>query len=99
MKIDIKDSDAQVEVSIKGDIEMMTIKELKEKLFILGQNAEKDIKMDLSGVDYIDSSGIGVLISLMRMQKKKGKALKIDKASPNVVNVLQLSSLSDIFSL
>jgi anti-sigma B factor antagonist len=99
MKIDIKDNDVQVEVSIKGDIEMMTIKELKEKLFILGQNAEKDIMMDLSGVDYIDSSGIGVLISLMRMQKKKGKLLKIDKASPNVVNVLQLSSLSDIFSL
>jgi anti-anti-sigma factor len=48
-------------------------------------------------VDYIDSSGVGVLISLLKLQKKKEKNLNIRKVSPKVLNVLKLSSLSDVF--
>jgi anti-sigma B factor antagonist len=99
MNIEIKDTDNQVNVIVNGDIEMMTIKEFKEKLFDLGQNVDKDVELDLSNVDYIDSSGVGVLISLMKLQKKKGKTLKIAKVSSQVMNVLQLSSLSDVFNL
>ncbi|HON79234.1 MAG TPA: STAS domain-containing protein [Spirochaetota bacterium] len=99
MNIEINDTDNQVNVIVNGDIEMMTIKEFKEKLFDLGQNVDKDVELDLSNVDYIDSSGVGVLISLMKLQKKKGKTLKIAKVSSQVMNVLQLSSLSDVFNL
>ncbi|RPI89853.1 MAG: STAS domain-containing protein, partial [Spirochaetales bacterium] len=71
----------------------------KEKLLNLGQVTEKDIELDLANVEYIDSSGVGVLISLLKLQKKKGKVLKIRKASTKVLNVLKLSSLSDVFEL
>ncbi|HPA72559.1 MAG: STAS domain-containing protein [Spirochaetes bacterium] len=99
MKIEIKESDDLVGIVVNGDIEMMTIKEFKEKLFDIGQNVNKDVELDLSSVDYIDSSGVGVLISLMKLQKKKGKSFKIAKVSSQVMNVLQLSSLSDVFNL
>ena len=49
--------------------------------------------------DYIDSSGVGVLISLLKLQKKKGKDLRMGKVSSKVLNVLKLSSLSDVFNL
>ena len=38
MKIEIKESDDLVGIVVNGDIEMMTIKEFKEKLFDIGQN-------------------------------------------------------------
>ncbi len=60
---------------------------------------DKDIELDLSSVEYIDSSGVGVLISLLKLQKKKGKSLKIRKVSTKVLNVLKLSSLSEVFEL
>jgi anti-sigma B factor antagonist len=99
MEIEIKEGTSLVNVSVSGDIEMMTIKELKEKLLDLGQNVDKDIELDLSSVEYIDSSGVGVLISLLKLQKKKGKSLKIRKVSTKVLNVLKLSSLSEVFEL
>lgn len=99
MNISIDEKDNCFTVVISGDIEMMTIKEFKEKLLDLGQKADKDIIADLSDVDYIDSSGVGVLISLLKLQKKKGKNLVIDKVSDKVLNVLRLSSLADVFSL
>ncbi len=97
MNIEIKDQDSQVNVVVNGDIEMMTIKEFKEKLLNIGQTVDKDIELDLANVEYIDSSGIGVLVSLLKLQKKKGKTLKIRKMSSKVMNVLKLSSLSDMF--
>ncbi|MCU0847999.1 MAG: STAS domain-containing protein [Spirochaetes bacterium] len=99
MNIDIREDGENVQITVNGDIEMMTIKTFKQKLFEVGQNVDKDIELDLSNVDYIDSSGVGVLISLLKLQKKKGKSLKISKVSTKVLNVLKLSSLSDIFNV
>ncbi len=99
MDIEVKDHDKKVSIVVNGDIEMMTIKSFKQKLFEIGQNVDKDIEIDLSNVDYIDSSGVGVLISLLKLQKKKDKTLSINKVSPKVLNVLKLSSLSDVFKI
>ena len=99
MEIVINEDRDRVTISVEGDIEMMTIKTFKEKLFEIGHDIEKDIYIDLSNVDYIDSSGVGVLISLFKLQKKKDKSLVISKASPKVMNVLKLSSLSDVFEM
>ncbi len=99
MEIDVQERDSTVFLKVHGDIEMMSIKTFKQKLFEIGQNTNKDIEIDLLDVEYIDSSGVGVLISLLKLQKKKGKELKIDKVSSKVLNVLKLSSLSDVFNL
>ncbi|MFA5518761.1 MAG: STAS domain-containing protein [Spirochaetota bacterium] len=99
MQIDVQESDDIVVITVNGDIEMMTIKTFKQILFEAGQNIDKDIEIDLTEVDYIDSSGVGVLISLLKLQNKKGKSLRIDKVSSKVLNVLKLSSLSDVFNL
>ena len=97
MDIEVKENAEVVNVVVNGDIEMMTIKNFKEKLFEIGHSTDKNIEIDLSNVDYIDSSGVGVLISLLKLQKKKGKTLNIKKVSTKVLNVLKLSSLSDVF--
>jgi anti-sigma B factor antagonist len=99
MNIAVQEGAQTISVTISGDIEMVTIKDFKEKLLQLGQSSDKDIEIDLSNVEYIDSSGVGVLISLLKMQKKKGKNLKIDKVSDKVLSVLKLSSLADVFNL
>ncbi len=99
MEINLNNKGNVVEIKVKGDIEMMTIKEFKEKLLDIGENNDVDITLDLSEVDYIDSSGVGVLISLNKIQRKKGKKLELTKVSPKFLNVLKLSSLAEVFNL
>lgn len=99
MDIAIKESDSIVSVKVTGDIEMMTIKEFKDKLLNLGKESDKDIELDMADVNYIDSSGVGVLISLLKLQKKKEKTVVITEVSDKVLNVLKLSSLADVFNL
>ena len=44
MDIEIKEEASLVKIIINGDIEMMTIKSFKQKLFEIGQQIDKDIK-------------------------------------------------------
>jgi len=99
MEITIKESADIAHVTVSGDIEMMTIKEFKDKLLALGKDGDKNIELNLADVNYIDSSGVGVLISLLKLQKKKEKSVTITEVSDKVLNVLKLSSLADVFNL
>jgi anti-sigma B factor antagonist len=99
MKIDVQESDKSIILQVHGDIEMVSIKQFREELFEIGEKTDKDIEIDLLDVDYIDSSGVGILISLLKLQNKKGKKLIVTKVSSKVHDVLKLSSLTDIFNL
>ncbi|MCL2154136.1 MAG: anti-sigma factor antagonist [Leptospirales bacterium] len=99
MKIDVYENDKTISLKVYGDIELITIKPFKEKLFEIGDKANKDVEMDLYDVDYIDSSGIGILIILLKLQKKKGKKFVIKKASPRILDLFKLTSLTDLFEL
>jgi len=72
MNIDIIEDDSTLGVKISGDIDMLTIKDFKQKMLDLAQTVEKNFIFDLEDVKYIDSSGIGVLISISKILKKKG---------------------------
>jgi anti-sigma B factor antagonist len=99
MEVKVEKNNDTINISVSGDIEMLSIKEFKNSLLGVGENENKDIELDLSKVNYIDSSGVGVLISLMKVQKSKSKNLKITKVSKKVEDVFKLSSLSDIFNI
>ena len=99
MEIDVQENDTSISVKVHGDIEMITIKAFKEKLSEIGEKADKDVEIDLSEVDYIDSTGIGILITLLKRQRNKGKKLIIIKANSKVLAVFKLSSLLKIFKL
>ena len=96
MEIILQESDEEVRISVHGDIDMSDIKAFKEKSFEIGRTSEKDLIIDFKGVGYIDSSGIGILLTLNKMQKGKGRAFRLVNCSENIERILELSSLSGI---
>ncbi len=96
MNFELKEDEKLIRLEINGPIEMQSIKTFREKIFNLGETTNKDIEVDLRKVDYMDSSGIGLLITLYKSQKQKGKAFTIVNVSPRVIDLLRLSSLSDV---
>ncbi|MBP9023379.1 MAG: STAS domain-containing protein [Spirochaetes bacterium] len=96
MNINIDNSTDTAKVSFDGDIDMIGIKELKDSLFELSSKSSKDIELDLSNATYLDSSGIGMLLTLNKMQKAKGKSLLMVNIPDKIARVLELSSLDMI---
>jgi anti-anti-sigma factor len=81
---------------LEGDVDLSDIRDFREKSFELVKNTLKDLVIDFTGVRYLDSSGIGILLTLNKMQKGKGRSFRLVNCSENIVKILELSSLSEI---
>lgn len=72
---------------------------LGQEIHRLLEEGKTRILLNFSGVKYIDSSGVGVLISSLGAVNQKGESLKISNLSKKVEEVLALSSILPMFEV
>jgi anti-sigma B factor antagonist len=66
-------------------------------LALLGDTA--DVVIDLTGVDFIDSAGVGVLVALFKNSRLKGGRARFCGLTPGVRGVLEIIRLDQIFEI
>lgn len=59
----------------------------------------ENVVMDFSRVEYVDSSGVGALVSVHKRVAEKGNAVTILNPCPAVLSVIELLRLHRVFSL
>ena len=99
MEIKLKKYSSTYIIEVIGDMDLYSAFELKN---IVAKMIAKDIRnyvVDLAKVDYIDSSGIGVLIYIYSTIKKSSRLLKIANVHGSVEKVIKLTKLSQYFPL
>lgn len=99
MEIKLKKYSSTYIIEIIGDMDLYSSFELKN---VVSKMLAKDIKnyvVDLAKVDYIDSSGIGVLIHIYSNIKKLNRILKISNVHGSVEKVIKLTKLSQYFPI
>ncbi|MET0908162.1 MAG: STAS domain-containing protein [Ilumatobacteraceae bacterium] len=57
------------------------------------------VHLDLSGVTFIDSSGLGVLVDLARQAAADGGSLRLDHPSTAVTRLLEITKLTETFGV
>jgi anti-sigma B factor antagonist len=62
-------------------------------------NGHKKIVMNLAGINYIDSTGLGELVSGYRLVKSEGGELKLLNLSKKVTDLLQITKLYTVFDI
>jgi anti-sigma B factor antagonist len=60
--IDVTDRGDWAVLAVRGEIDVATAPQLREELLELVSAGRKQIVVDLSGVDFLDSTGLGVLV-------------------------------------
>lgn len=68
-----------------------------EALRLLGD--APDVVVDLSGVEFLDSAGVGVLVGLFKNSRLHGGRARFCGLSPGVRSVLELIQLDRIFEI
>jgi len=85
-------------VELQGRIEGGPFaQEFKNILQDLLQNNRKNIVVDMSGINFINSNGIGILVSGFTTVKNGGGELKLVNSSNKVTGVLAVTKLNQIF--
>jgi anti-sigma B factor antagonist len=98
MRIDCNFDAGVTSLMVSGDIDMATAGELRQA----GEDAITDVtgtlRIDLSAVTFMDSSGVGALVAI-RNATVDSATLILDNPSPRVLRVLELTGLLHTFAI
>lgn len=72
---------------------------LRDKVKSLLAEDNKKIVLNLGGVSYIDSGGLGVLVSLFTSAKAAGGDIKLANLTQRVGDLLQITKLLTVFEV
>lgn len=61
------------------------------------EGGDEPVVADLTGVTFIDSTGLGVLIGTRRRCLDAGRELRIVVADPRILKVFEITGLTDLF--
>lgn len=86
-------------VQPKGEIDIYTSANFKDTLLELIGEKNTDIKIAGTSLDYIDSTGLGVLISVLKQMKEHDTTIIITDIKPSIKKLLELTSLDKVFTI
>ena len=86
-------------LSIKGEVDLYTAPRLKERLADLTGSGRNRLAIDLEQVEFMDSTGLGVLIGALKRCKEAGGTLALVAPREPVVKVLAITGLDKVFTI
>ncbi|KYH31635.1 STAS domain-containing protein [Neomoorella mulderi] len=87
-------------VRVKGEVDLESADALRRELEASLDHAHPEVLMlDLEGVTFMDSSGLGVILGRYRRLKKQGGRVVICRPQPQVRRLLEISGLSKIMTI
>ncbi len=87
-------------VTICGEIDLYTAPRLHSELTgLLADGMPARVVIDMSGVEFCDSTGMNVLLSCLRRARERGGELEIAAPKPAVRKILQVTGLDSVFTL
>lgn len=101
MSLDITESIREdiVVLTLKGRLTVGESNSVREKINAAAASGHNNVILDLTHVDYVDSTGLGTLVICYTSLKKQGGALKLVNPNKRNVELLMLTKLHTIFQV
>lgn len=97
--LQVEERDGWVVVRASGDLDLTTAPRLREAVVTLVTRGQPCIVLDLQGVDFMDSTGLGVLVGLLKRTRSQHGDLRLVSTRPSLRKVLQLTDLDHALPL
>jgi anti-sigma B factor antagonist len=80
-------------VRATGDLDVATAPRLREQVIRLIADGQRTIVLDLERVDFVDSTGLGVIVGLLKRARTLGGDLRLVSTRPALQRILTLTAL------
>ncbi len=86
-------------VDVEGQLIVGNRQELKAKVLEELEGGERKFAIDFSQTGYIDSSGLGVLVSLSKKIREQGGELRLSSLNEDLRTLFELTKLDTLFRI
>ncbi len=99
IQTDELDTPGTAVVRVVGELDVATAPRLRqEAVRLVGLNIN-EVVLDLRGVDFIDSTGLGVIVGMVKRLRTHGGDLALVRGHDRVSKVFDITRVSDILPL
>jgi len=99
VEITDKKTDKAIIVEIKGRIDAVSTADAETYFNTLVDENDANIIVDCKNLDYINSSGLRILIMNLKKQKAKNKELLLANLQKNIKEVFKFSGFTNLFDI
>ena len=94
------DPDGLVVATLAGELDLDRADDVRDELArIAADPACRYLRVDVAGLDFIDSYGLGALVSARNSAAAEGVTLTLAQPSPPVRKSIEVTGLGDVFGL
>lgn len=84
-------------LAVSGEVDVVAAPELRDRLGALIDDGANRVVLDLDGTDFIDSTGLGVLVGVVRRARSAGGDLRVVTTSDRFRRILHATGLDEVF--
>lgn len=94
-----KHSSGVLIVEVEGQLIVGNRQELKATIQQALDNAERKLLVDFAKTGYIDSSGLGALVSISKKVREQGGELRLSGLNEDLRSLFELTKLDTLFAI
>ncbi len=100
MDLETRDDGSVTIITVAGDLVIGDAEsQFKKTVTRLLEEGRVNLLVDLTGVGFLDSSGLGALVRALTNAQKEGGQTKLLNAGPQIRKLLQMTKLDSVFEI
>ncbi len=99
LSLSTRESAGTLVVDVGGEIDVYTSPKLRERLVGLVDEGATSIVVDLDDVEFIDSTGLGVLVGVLKRVRSRGGSLGLVCSREGLLRVFTITGLEKVFAI
>jgi len=86
-------------IALGGEVDVYTSPRVKQEIVNLLNAGTTKLVVDLTGVEYLDSTGLGVLIGALKRARERDGDLKLVCDNLRILRIFEITGLTKIFDI
>lgn len=98
-RVEVRNADAAAVITVSGELDLASSPALEEELERVAQSDAQLIVVDLRQLEFMDSTGLSVLVRAHQRAEENGRRLGLVNGSQQVQRLLTLTGVADRLTL
>lgn len=86
-------------IYIDGELDIFNAQDVRVRVLDEYEKSKSDIVLDFSHVSFMDSTGLGILISIQKVLNDDGYKLRIVNVDPKIKKIFIITELEEVFDI
>ena len=99
LSLETREVGSRTIVSVGGEIDVYTAPKLRDQISELVSDDRHDLLIDLEGVDFLDSTGLGVLVGGLKKVRAQDGSMELICAQDRLLKIFRITGLAKVFTI